>query len=274
MARGRRHAETARVSDKIQKQDKYFSKVIGKALDVLEILKTSPRPLTLKELTQRVGLVKSSVFRILHTLEVAGYVVREPSGAYRIASRAGFLVSGELLNRLLRVATPLMKQLSSEIGETVSLAALFENHIEVVAVVESSQLIRMSNTVGRIIPPHASSLGKSIAAHQSQDRCEQLLRSFGLYRFTPKTVTDETELKQEFGEIRRRGYSIDREESTSEGWCFGAPIFDPSEQVFAALSVSLPKLRLKGNEEKLIQGIRRTARAISEGLGKGLESGT
>ena len=60
-----------------QRSDKYFSKVIGKALDIIAILRSSAQPLSLNELTLRLELAKSSVFRILHTLEVSGYIERD-----------------------------------------------------------------------------------------------------------------------------------------------------------------------------------------------------
>jgi uncharacterized membrane protein len=63
-----------------EREDKYFSKVIGKALDIIDILGSSAQPLSLNELTLRVELAKSSVFRILHTLEVSGYIERDSTG--------------------------------------------------------------------------------------------------------------------------------------------------------------------------------------------------
>ena len=79
----------------------------------------------------------------------------------------------------------------------------------------------MGNTVGRIVPPHASSLGKAVAAFQSEDVRDRLVRSYGIHRFTEHTVTDEVELKLEFERVRSRGYSTDEEESVLEGCCFG-----------------------------------------------------
>src|SRR5574341_1041703 len=89
-----------------------------------------------------------------------------------------------------QIAMPCMKELSREFRETVSLAFLFENHIEVVEVVESPQKVQMGNVVGGVIPPHASSLGKSITAHQPEGRREKLLRAYGICQFTPGTITD------------------------------------------------------------------------------------
>ena len=120
-----------------------------------------------------------------------------------------------------------MQQLSRQLRETTSLAALFDNRIEVIAVVESPQPIRMSNIVGHILPPNASSLGKAITAFQNEERREKLLRSYGVYRFTEHTITDRTDLDREYARVREQKFATDLEESVSDGHCFGVPIFGP-----------------------------------------------
>ena len=154
-----------------------------------------------------------------------------------------------------------MKQLNREFRETVSLAMRFENHVEVVATVESPQLIRMGNTVGRILPPHASSLGKAITAFQPEDRRESLLRSYGLHRFTDHTIVDEVELKRELERIRKAGYSLDAEESALEGCCFGAPIRGADGSVIGAISLSMPKMRLTSDDQSQPHPRRAAGRA-------------
>lgn len=251
-----------------QQKDKYFSKVVGKALDLLEILKRGGTPLSLNELTLQVGLAKSSVFRILHTLEVAGYLERNEAGHYILSPDVRPLVPAYLQTKLMEAAVPRMRELNRRFSETVSLAILFNNHIEVVAVEESSRLIRMGNTVGRIIPPHASSMGKSITAHQPEERRRQLLRSYGLHTFTDKTIVDENELKRELERVRSRGFSTDQEESANEGCCFGVPIFGKGEEAIGAISISIPKTRVpQGAQQKeLIAALQKAAREIGEEL--------
>jgi DNA-binding IclR family transcriptional regulator len=248
--------------------DKYFSKVVGKALAALDAVRASPEPLSLNELTLRIGLAKTSLFRILHTLEVSGYLERDPAGLYRAPEALRPLASGHLQQRLVQTAMPRMKALNREFRETISLAMLFENHIEVVAMIESPQLIRMGNTVGRILPPHASSLGKAITAFQTEERRESLIRSYGLHRFTAHTITDELELKQELERIRQTGRSLDAEESALEGSCFGAPIRGADHAVIGAISLSMPKMRLRSvaERDRVIAAIERAAAGISEEL--------
>jgi IclR family acetate operon transcriptional repressor len=252
-----------------ERDDKYFSKVIGKAFDILRILRAAPQPLSLNELTLRVGLAKSSVFRMLHTLEVSGYAERDASGRYTASGGVRAWGREQLVEDLVDVAGPHMRALSREFGETVSLAVRFDNRIEVVSTIESRQLIRMGNIVGRILPPHASSLGKAITAFQPEERRESLIHSYGLHRFTTHTIVDERELKQELERVRRQGYSLDAEESALEGTCFGAPIRGGDGTVIGALSLSMPKMRLASEQHRktIVSAIVRAAEEISASLG-------
>jgi DNA-binding IclR family transcriptional regulator len=272
MPRARRSASTAAAPRRAATDppDKYFSKVVGKAMAALDQVRASSDPLSLNELTLRIGLAKTSLFRILHTLEVAGYLERDPAGRYRAAESLRPMASGHLQQRLVQAALPRMKALNREFRETISLAMLFENHIEVVATVESPQLIRMGNTVGRILPPHASSLGKAITAYQSEDRRESLIRSYGLHHFTEHTITGADELKRELERVRVSGRSRDAEESALEGSCFGAPIRGADHAVIGAISLSMPKMRLQSDEhhERVASAIERAAADISADLAR------
>ena len=96
-------------------------------------------------------------------------------------------------------------------------------------------------------------------------KAAKLLRSYGVHRFTAHTLVDERELKDEFDRIRRDSYSLDAEESALEGCCFGAPIRDASGAVYAALSLSMPKSRMKpaALRPRVIAAVRRAADRIS-----------
>jgi IclR family acetate operon transcriptional repressor len=261
-------AATARKAGTRARDDKYYSKVIGRALEILAVLRKHDQPMGLAEIATHVGLAKSSVFRLLHTLEVSSYVERTADGGYGLSSDLRVWGDGKRITDLIEAALPHMRALSREFGETITLAMHFDNRIEVVATLDSPHLIRMANTVGRILPPHASSLGKAITAHQTEDIRERLIRSYGVTPFTKHTITDEVALKLELERVRERGYSIDEEESVLEGRCFGVPIFGPAHEVFAALSLSLPKMRVrdKQTEDRLVSALRRTTEQIGEAL--------
>jgi IclR family acetate operon transcriptional repressor len=224
--------------------------------------------MALYEVAQRLQLSKTSTFRLLRTLEASGCLMASEWGKYALAPGVHSLVSTRAVARLLRAGIPRLQHLGRQLRETTSLAALFDNRIEVISVVESPQPIRMSNIVGHILPPNASSLGKAIVAFQTEDRREKLLRSYGIYRFTEHTITDRTQLDQEFVRVRDSKFATDLEESVSDGHCFGVPIFGPAGDVGAAISVSIPKMRVVGADHRkaLLTALRATADQIADDL--------
>jgi DNA-binding IclR family transcriptional regulator len=250
--------------------DQYFSRAVGKALEVLEFLQSELKPLSMNEIAQRIQLSKTSAFRILRTLETLGCVVVDGRGQYMLAPGIHAVTPTQWLGKLHRVGVPYLEALSRELAETSTLAALFENRVEVIAVVESPHVIRMSNVVGHILPPNASSLGKAITAFQAPEHRERLLRSFGTYRFTKHTITDRKDLNHEYEGIRAQKYAIDREECAYDGICFCAPIFGPNGQVSAAISSSMPKTRLRdaAHEEAIIAAVRACADQVGSDLKK------
>ena len=246
-------------------RDTSFSRAVVKALEVLEFLQAEQPAATLNEIAKQLKLSKTSTFRLLRTLEMTNCLTLTGWGQYQLAPGIQAVARTQWLGKLLRVGMAHIQGLSRELSETASLAALFENHIEVIAVVESPHVIRMSNVVGHILPPNASSLGKVITAFQPPERREKLVRSYGTFRFTDHTITDRTELSREFERVRNQKFATDREESVYDGVCFAVPIFAPVDQVSAALSVSVPKVRLRDSqqEEMITHAVRAAADRIA-----------
>jgi IclR family acetate operon transcriptional repressor len=254
--------------DDSPKPDKYFSRAVSKALEALEFLQNEANSMSMNEIAQRLQLTKTSAFRLLKTLEATGYVAQDGRGQYKLSPGIHAVTPTQWLSKLVRIAVPHMQALTLETTETVSLAALFENRIEVVAVVESPHVIRMSNVVGHILPPNASSLGKAITAFQPSTGRERLLRSFKIYRFTDHTITDPRDLAHEYESIRTQRFAVDREECANDGICFSVPVFGHSDEVSSAISLSMPKFRLRGEEHEasIIASLRATASTLARDL--------
>jgi IclR family acetate operon transcriptional repressor len=246
--------------------DPYFSRAVAKAFEALDIIRNHSGPTPLQTVAAAIKLSKASALRILHTLESLGYV-RKTDHGYVSSDRPA---PGRVLDALRQSATEPLRRLAQSTRETVSLAVLFENHIEVVLVFESPHLIRMANTPGRILPPHASSMGKAITAFEPDEVRERLLRSYGTLPFTDTTICDPGALEEEFARIRRERHAEDWSESTPGAVCFGAPILDRAGNALAAISISLPKMRLEGEpqQRKLIDKVIATAEEISARLHK------
>jgi IclR family acetate operon transcriptional repressor len=126
----------------------------------------------------------------------------------------------------------------------------------------------MGNVLGSILPPNASSLGKVITAFQSPVQRERLLRCFKIYRFTEHTITDQRELNHEYDRIRLQGFAVDREENIQDGICFSVPIVDGHGQVASAMSMSMPKSRVRDQEHEraIIEALRSASGRLTADL--------
>ncbi|MGB7267515.1 MAG: IclR family transcriptional regulator [Terracidiphilus sp.] len=255
--------------EKAPGESRYFSRAVGKAIQMLELLARSAAPMTLMELSKQTQLTKSSAFRLLQTLETLRYIRRDANGHYLPSHENSAVVSTQYVNALATAAREPMRRLNMEFGETVSLAVLLHNHIEVVHVVESANLIRMTNIAGRILPPHASSMGKVITSWQDAETRKRLLQSYGLARYNENTIIDEQTIEAEYEQIRARGYSTDAEESTLGGYCFGVAIFSAPGKAEAAISLSMPKARMPADEsrqQRIVGALQHVAEEISRKL--------
>lgn len=251
-------------------RDKYFSRAVSKALEAIELLHSESDPLQMSDIAERLRLSKTSAFRMLRTLETLGYVSSDGRGRFVLSPGIRAITPARWVKKLVEHATPYLYALNLEFSETASLAAQFDNRVEVVAVIESPQVIRMGNVLGSILPPNASSLGKVITAFQPPLQRERLLRCFKIYRFTEHTITDQRELSHEYDCIRLQGFAVDREENIQDGICFSVPIFDSHGQVTSAMSMSMPKSRVRDTEhEKLIiEALRLASGRLTEDMNR------
>ncbi|TAM83178.1 MAG: IclR family transcriptional regulator [Acidobacteria bacterium] len=236
-------------------------------LNILDYLRKQRRHISLTEISEFLRLGKPSTLRLLRTLENLGYLSRDTQKNYQLA--AGAYVTGMQgnLGALSAAGSKYCLDLRSKCGETTTLACLFSDCIRVVDVYESPQHIKMTNYVGRILQPFASSLGKAIAAYQADTLRQTLLDVCGVYPLTKHTLVDGAAILKDFALVRQRGFAEDKEETVEGGYCVGAPIYSPTGDVFAAISVSSPKFRVTPQlMKKFPSMVKEAAAAISAEL--------
>lgn len=239
----------------------YYSKAVGRALEVLDFFLDSDTHLSLTDLSKLSGFPESSLFRVLTTLESHRYLQRNADGSYRLAPKVLLGTLAERAERLREAVKPVLLQLNRRFDETVSLAFLFEERIQVIDVVETFQMIRAGNVLGRILSPHSSSMAKAITAFQPPHRIERLTQVYNLVRFTEHTIVDRLAILAEYEKIRAEGWAIDNEESVLGICCYGAPMLDGQGFAVAAVSVSSPKGRITPEREQaIIEDLRKTSK--------------
>jgi len=243
--------------------------VVTKVLRILETLHDAPAGLQLKDVALQTGINKSTAYRFLAHLEHDGYVFRDSSGAYAIGVRLARLASGMSYHATLRkLSRPILQQLWRATGETVNLAVLDGREVLYLDVMESSHTFRLVSQVGLRRPVYCTALGKVMLSFIPEEEQQYFFEGMSFERFTPHTIRGATLLRKEFALVRQRGYSLDNEEAYLGSRCIGAPIFEASGKIAAALSVSGPTTRVTREKVPAFAATAKSAAlAISRSLG-------
>ena len=241
---------------------------LDRSLDIIEKLVVSDKGLGVTELSDSLGLHKSTVHRLLATLVYRGYVEQDEYGRYKIGLKL-FEIGGTVLNKMdLRKRTkPYLIRIQQETRETIHLGILDNKEIVYIDKEETTETIRMYSEVGRRIDAYCTSLGKVLLAYKKVD-IHDLYKNQDLLGYTDNTITDKEELSKHLSEIRKQGYAIDDQEQEPGIRCIGGPIFNYNGDVIAAFSIAGPTTRMtKERVKKLSRKIIKYSKTISSSFG-------
>jgi DNA-binding IclR family transcriptional regulator len=245
-----------------------MDKTLLKGLEVLETLARSEKSRGVSDLARELGLTRSNAHRTLQTLCSAGYVRKnEQSGEYECTMKIPKLAA-EILGRvdLKRVAEPYMLVVAEATQETVHLSVLEDTEVFYVHKIDSPQPVRAYSEISGRAPAYCVATGKALLAFQD----EGYLQRFGerLEAFTPRTITNQVELRRELAQVRQQGFAVNRGEWRESVGGIAAPIFDAARRQLAAIGISGPVERLRSPRVKTFTpDVVRAAREISEALG-------
>ena len=215
-----------------------------KALDVLDCFLVQPAS-TLKELTERTGLNRSRIIRLVGTLESKGYLTFDTeSGRYRLGSRIMTLGKVfELNSSLIILARPVLKDLVRRTGEMASLYVL--DGFERVAIAREKGIHPIGYTLmeGERMEVYAGGAGKILLTHAPAEITHHVIKKEFLKRLTPKTITNPKQLKSELALIRHQGYAVSEGERAEDAASVAAPVFDYQNKVCAAMGIAGPGSR-------------------------------
>lgn len=237
-----------------------------KTLLVLEAAFTHSR---FTDIVDATGLAKATTHRILATLVEQRFVALDRDGGYLPGPKI-LSLAGRALERVdvSAIARPFVDALVEKVHCTVHVG--FANGDEMLYLVrtDSDKPYRMPSRVGHSIPMHSSGIGKAILASFSDDELERFVARAGLPGRTEHTLTTIEQLRAELEDVRRHGYSLDREENVPGVICVAAPIRDHTGSVRYGVSIST--ITLEHTEEQIeamAPEAIATADAISEALG-------
>ena len=249
----------------------HITRSVARALTILHLFTVGEAEISLSEISQRVALHQSTVFRLLATLGAVGFTEQNPhTGRYRLGPAALSLGQAFLRHSDLRqLAEAQLASLRDHSSETVHLATLYGTEVLYLEKLPGLHPIGlMTSRIGDRAPAHCTGLGKAMLAYQPEAAVRQTF-SGGLPGYTPRTVTRINALLEDLEKVRQQGFAVDDEEHEVGVVCVAAPVFDSSRMV-AAISASGPadRIRQEMRNQDLTQDVLAAAAVISARLGR------
>ncbi len=243
---------------------------LDRALAVLELLAQSRNGFSISEISRRLKLPKSSVHLLIGTLERRGYLQKNTlSGKYFFGLKLVSLSRTALEGLDLREqAKPLLQALMRRTSLTVHMAVLERNEAVIVEKIECPGLLRLATWIGRRLDVNSSGVGKALIAFLPGEEFDRQFKDKVFCRNNENTIVSVSKLKRELERIRTLGYSFEDEEGEIGFRCIGAPVFDFTNKVVAAISVAGTTAQIPTNQvSELATVVKHTAAQISSQLG-------
>jgi DNA-binding IclR family transcriptional regulator len=252
-------------------KDRYLINSIMRACALLKCFSKKDSSYKPSELANLLKIDRSTVYRILLSLEKCGMVEKNAeTGKYSLG--VAVLQMGTIYlhsTGLFTVAHPLMIELVDRTKETVHLTILRGDRALYIDKIDSPRSLTMSSEIGNSLPLYLTGVGKVLLAYQSSQKIKQYIDTYELVGVTKNTITSKIRLMEELNKIRDKGFAEDNRESSEEVGCVAVPIFNHHQNIIAALSVSGPyqRILLPGVKKTMIMEAKAVAAQISEKMG-------
>ncbi|WP_216826525.1 IclR family transcriptional regulator [Euzebya pacifica] len=243
--------------------DPLETSVVGRAFSILFCFDGRRHELSLAEITERVGLPKTTVHRLAAHLLEQGVLERGSAGCYRLGMRLfelGNLVPSQ--RRLRSTALPFIEDLYEATHQVIHFGVLDDIEVIYLERITGHDGVSCPTRIGGRMPAHCTAVGKAILAH----RPEALGRTVqaGLSRRTPHTIADEARLVADLQEIARSGLAYDWQEGQVGVSCVAAPVFNRDGKAVAALSVTSHAIHKRS--ERFAGAVQATAASLTRTL--------
>ncbi|MGI9463262.1 MAG: IclR family transcriptional regulator [Aestuariivirgaceae bacterium] len=219
---------------------------LDKALAILETVTAHTGPIGLPELSERLGLPRQTVHRILIQLTETGLLKRaRERDRYIVGPRLSKLATDTLVaanhNAPVRA---ILQSLVDDINETCNIGILDGLDFVYLERIESDWPLRVALQAGSRVPAYCTSGGKALLAHLPSRPVKRLLRARPLKAHTASTITDVKQLEHDLAACRQSGFATNNAEFTPGIIGIAVPVHGPGEQPVAALACHAPDARI------------------------------
>ena len=245
-------------------------KSIRKALTILDAFIDKEDGIQLSDLSELTGINKPTANRILSILIECGYVKQaHKRGKYSLGMK--FLNFSSTLKKIFKInniAMPYLVKLHESVAETVVLTTFDAEKINFSVVINAKDFLRISPDEGSYTPTPCTGEGKIFFAQMSEQDLNNYIKSVGLHSFTPNTIIDPNQLKNQLMVVAKENVAYDDEEYDIGIRNVSAGIKNNEERTIAAVSVLGPTVRLtRAHMMDITSDVKYCALAISRELG-------
>ena len=240
-----------------------------KTVCLLKILAQKPYVYGVTELSAKIGCGKSGTFKLLSVLVKEGLATQTANHKYTLGI-ATYLLGKTYEDEVgvAKVAKPYLAKLRDLSGENAALGMMVNEHPTIIYREESRQMLHASSIVGTRRPFYAGAMGKTLGAYEDEAVLRRHLVEEPLKQFTPHTLVSANAILSELAQIRCQGYAVSDGELSEDIIGFGAPVRNASGQVWAAVFIDAPKIRVDAlKRERCIFLVQEFARQMSEDSG-------
>jgi len=244
-------------------------KSLRTSLRLLMAFAGDQRDLGVGELAERCGLSKSQVSKVLAAFAESGLLVQDPdTRRYSVGARMFALGSRFVTHdRLCREAMPVMRELVERTGHSVRLSVLDGDDVLYLLGFEGPLFVDTGWRAGTWLPVHSTSAGRVLLAFMEPERAERVLAG-ELRAVTERTVTDRTQLRRLVEQVRSRGWSVQRGETTPGLGVIAVPVFGARQRIVGALSLAFPSHNVTARDEPVLAAaLHDAARVLSQRTG-------
>ncbi|MFB5193389.1 IclR family transcriptional regulator [Neobacillus sp. KR4-4] len=247
---------------------------VERALKILDLFDEHKSELKITEISEKMGLHKSTVHSLLKTLHEYSYIDQNPdNGKYRLglklAERGNLVISNMDIRK---TAKKYLLDLSAKTGQTVHLGILDGREGVYIDKVEGEQSIIRYSRIGRRLPLHSTAIGKVLLAYQPPNELEHLLKNYNYQYQTANTIINEAVFRKEIEKVTEQGYAVDEQENEQGVRCAAVPIFNGKGRVLAAISISTLISRVNDPELQIFIDLLKTScNELSEQMKYGYE---
>lgn len=233
-----------------EKDGQYINSIM-RSIDILNLYKNNKTHYGITEISKKLNLHKTTVFRIVKTLEKKGWLIQDEfTNQYKLGFEilnVASSVTRDYNNRDIIIEE--MNKLAQEFNENVVLHTYDDYTARCIEKIETENVIRISSEIGKKAPLYVGASSKIILAYQKSEIINHVIDQ-GLIKYTENTITDEKILLEDLAQIRRQGYSISFGEIDIGVTAVAVPIICDEELLYG-LSIIAPTSRIlvKGIEE-------------------------